>query len=72
VPLNYTENFARRRKAVLRQFLEIAYGSLKESEYIIHFAGKRGYIKDQDLVILCEHLDKIGKMLWGIMEKIEE
>jgi len=72
VPLNYTEGFARRRKAVLRQFLEIAYGSLKESEYIIHFAGKRGYIKDQDLDKLLEQLDKIGKMLWGIMKKIEK
>lgn len=72
VPLNYTEGFARRRKAVLRQFLEISYGSLKESEYLIRFSGKRGYINNQNLVKLCEQLDKIGKMLWGIMEKIEK
>lgn len=72
IPLNYTEGFARRRKAVLKQFLEVAYGSLKESEYIVQFAGKRGYIKTEDLEKLHKQLDKMGKMLWGIIEKIEK
>lgn len=41
VILNYTEGFARRRGAdckVYKNFLEIAYGSLKESEYLIYFS----------------------------------
>jgi four helix bundle protein len=31
VALNYVEGYARQRRAVLKNFTEIAYGSLKES-----------------------------------------
>ena len=40
VILNYIEGFARRKKEnckVYKNFLEISYGSLKESKYLLHF-----------------------------------
>lgn len=38
VPLNIIEGFARRGSKDYRQFLHIAYGSLKEAKYLLYFA----------------------------------
>lgn len=38
VVLNYIEGYARRSKPEFRKFLEISYGSLKESLYLITFS----------------------------------
>lgn len=70
VILNYIEGYARQRVAVLKNFLEISYGSLKEAKYIIQFALKQNYLtQDQhdDLIALSE---KIGRMLWGTLKKL--
>ena len=38
IPLNIIEGFARRGNRDYRQFLHIAYGSLKEAKYLLYFA----------------------------------
>jgi four helix bundle protein len=38
IVLNYIEGYARQRKAVLKNFLEISYGSLKETAYLLYFS----------------------------------
>jgi len=68
--LNYIEGYARQRKNVLRNFLEISYGSLKESKYLIYFSYKRKYLFDKDYRELMILSEEIGKMLWGILEKL--
>jgi len=70
VMLNYVEGFARIHKKVMRNFLEISYGSLKESRYLLYFSYKRSYLKKEKLDILDLKADRIGKMLWGIIEKL--
>lgn len=68
--LNFIEGYARRRKPVLKNFLEISYGSLKETKYLIYFSHKRKYITDlnyQRTLSLCE---EIGKMLWGMLSNL--
>ena len=40
VILNYVEGYARRRKLILTNFIEISYGSLKESKYLLYFSYK--------------------------------
>jgi len=37
VILNYVEGYARGKNKVHKNFLEISYGSLKESKYLLHF-----------------------------------
>jgi four helix bundle protein len=64
------EGFARIHKKVMRNFLEIAYGSLKESRYLLYFSYRRNYIKQGKLEELEPKADRIGKMLWGIIEKL--
>lgn len=71
VPLNIVEGFARNQRKEHRRFLEIAYGSLKETKYILHFSYKENYLsgKDyKDLISLCE---EIGKLLWKTMQTLK-
>lgn len=64
VALNYIEGSARRRKAVLKNFLEISYGSLKESEYLMSFSFKRNWINEKAYANIRKLGDEIGAMLW--------
>ena len=43
VILNYIEGYARKGDKVHRNFLQISYGSLKESKYLLHFSLIEGY-----------------------------
>lgn len=70
VVLNYVEGFARQRKAVLKNFLEISYGSLKESKYLLQFSYKRKFITQAEWQESYHFSEKIGKMLWGILRKL--
>jgi four helix bundle protein len=72
VVLNYIEGYARKRRAVFRNFLEMSYGSLKESDYLIYFSYNRGYVSKDDYQELVRFTDRIGKMLWGILNKISD
>ena len=70
VALNYIEGFARKRRAVLNQFLEVSYGSLKETMYLLEFAYKRKYIDSKNYKELLLNGDELGRMIWGILEKL--
>jgi four helix bundle protein len=69
--LNYIEGYARQSKNVLRNFLEISYGSLKESKYLIYFCHKRGYIAKKDYEELLKLSDEIGAMLWKTISGVK-
>lgn len=70
VPLNYIEGYARGRDSYVKSFVEIAYGSLKESEYLIDFSHKRKYLNAAEYDKLAALADKIGGMLYGILAKL--
>ena len=72
VILNYIEGYARRRGTqckVYVNFLEIAYGSLKESKYLIYFCFRENYLKKKEYEKLIKSADEIGAMLWSILNK---
>jgi len=71
VILNYIEGYARQKRNVLRNFLEISYGSLKESKYLVYFSYRRGYLKEEEYKNLLDLAEKIGGMLWGIISKLK-
>jgi len=58
IVLNYIEGFARFRTKTNLVFLEISFGSLKESEYLTYFAKKQGYINDTDKFNLIKALER--------------
>lgn len=68
--LNYIEGYARQRKNVLKNFLEISYGSIKEAKYLTYFSYKRKYMSERDYQEIISLNEEIGKMIWGILEKL--
>jgi len=67
VILNYIEGFARRRRdncKVYKNFLEIGYGSLKESKYLLYFSFTEKYLSENEYKKLIESADEIGAMLY--------
>ncbi len=70
VILNYTEGYARKRKLVLINFLEISYGSLQESKYLLEFSARRKWIDTDAKDKLINMSDEIGRMLWSTIAKI--
>lgn len=70
VALNYVEGYARQRQAVLKNFLEISYGSLQEIKYLMDFALRQKYILASEHDKLSQISDRIGKMIWGITSRL--
>lgn len=70
VILNYIEGYARCRDKVYKNFLEISYGSLKESKYILHFSLVENYLSKDDYEKVIKLAEDIGAMLWGILRKL--
>ncbi len=72
VILNYIEGFARRKGdncKVYKNFIEISYGSLKESKYLLYFTFSEGMLIKEDYVKLIGLADEIGAMLYKIIYK---
>ena len=71
VILNYVEGYARSNKSgVYKNFLEISYGSLKESKYLLTFSLDEEYLFKEDYDKATKLAEEIGAMLWGIMKKL--
>lgn len=65
VPANIIEGYARNRKKVFLNHLEIAYASLAESKYFIYFSHARKYISKEDYEKIIKEADEISRMLWA-------
>jgi len=70
VILNYIEGYARGKNKAHKNFLEISYGSLKESKYLLHFSLIENYLTKTDYVEAMRLAEDIGAMLWGIIRKL--
>jgi len=69
VPTNIVEGYARKSKKELAQFINIALGSLAETEYLLDFSKRLGYNKSGGCEI--ENLmEEVGKLLWGFYRSI--
>lgn len=71
IVLNYIEGYARQNRKVLKNFLIISYGSLKESKYLVEFSFKRKYLNEKEFNNLFDKIDQIGAMLWGMISKLK-
>lgn len=68
VMLNYIEGYARNNIKVEKNFLKIAYSSLKEAEYLIQFSFEEKYLTENNTIILLKQADEIGAMLWKTIQ----
>lgn len=69
--LNYIEGFARRKSAVQLNFLEISYGSVRESRYLVYFAHGQGWITREEYNEGIKRAEEIGAMLWTEIQNLD-
>lgn len=72
VVLNYIEGYARFKTGTKLQFFEIAYGSLKESKYLIYFSYEEDFITKDEYENCFQLAEEIGKMLWREIESLQQ
>lgn len=71
VPTNIVEGYGRRTKNELSRFIDIARGSLAETEYLLAFSNETGYIKKpDDLEHILSLIKEVEKLLWGFQKKL--
>ncbi|MFZ5997362.1 MAG: four helix bundle protein [Nitrospirota bacterium] len=69
VPTNIVEGYARKSKKELAQFVNVALGSLAETEYLLEFSKRLGYCVayNSDIENLIE---EVGKVLWSFYRSL--
>ncbi|PJB38135.1 MAG: hypothetical protein CO106_13020, partial [Deltaproteobacteria bacterium CG_4_9_14_3_um_filter_44_9] len=66
------EGAARNTKKEFANFLYIAQGSLSELDTQLEIAFKLGYIKSNDFENLELKMDRIGKMISGLIKALKQ
>lgn len=72
VVLNYVEGYARRKPLVRLNFLEISYGSLQESKYLLKFSFDENYINQEEYNFSIKLAEEIGAMLWKDLDNLDK
>lgn len=70
IPVNIAEGAARKSPKEFRQFLYISLGSLSELDTLILLSESLSFIEKEKSDLLIEKLDVIGKLIYGLAQKI--
>ena len=70
VPTNIVEGTARQGQRELKNFLNIALGSLAEVEYLLEFSKDVGYITAIQYAELDNLRHKVGSPLWNFYRSL--
>jgi four helix bundle protein len=68
IPTNLVEGLGRQGKKELKQFSNIALGSLAETEYLLEFSQRLGYLNQDTYNHLDSLRNEVGKILWGFYQ----
>ncbi len=69
VPTNIVEGTARVHGAERRQFLRVAWSSLREAGYFVHVAERLGYISEATRLDLEAEIRQVAAPLLGLIKK---
>lgn len=72
VPLNVVEGYARQSAKSELNFLKIAYGSLKESQFILEFARDESYLTTAQIEPTLKLGDESGRLIWSKAKSLEK
>lgn len=72
VPANIVEGSSRESKKDYLHFLYIARGSLSETHYFVHLAGRLGYLSDQECEALHGQTRRTFACLHGLTRAVEK
>ncbi|MDI6736598.1 MAG: four helix bundle protein [bacterium] len=70
VPLNIVEGYGRQGKKELKQFVNIALGSLAETEYLLDFSLRLGYLTQESHKNLQDLRQEVGNLLWRFYQSL--
>ena len=70
VPTNIVEGYGRQNKGELRQFSNIALGSLAETEYLLDFAYRLGHFSEEVHRKLQSLRQEVGNLLWKFYKSL--
>lgn len=71
IPLNIAEGAARKTKKEFIYFLRVALGSMSELDTTIMLSKELEYITEAKEKELIDKLDLIGKLIYGLVKKLE-
>lgn len=71
IPVNIAEGAARKSSKEFIQFLHISMGSMTEIDTLLLLSIELGFINRNESEVLLEKLDHIGKLIYGLIKKIE-
>jgi four helix bundle protein len=71
VPTNIAEGCKREGQQDFARFLNIAEGSLSETEYLVMLARDLGYVHRKESDRLLAEISEIGAMLHSLRAKVE-
>jgi four helix bundle protein len=69
VILNIVEGFARQTPNEFRRFLLIAFGSVKETKYLLYFSKEQKYYSEEKYQEVLMVAEEVSKILWSIIHK---
>lgn len=72
VPTNIAEGSKRRHSADYARFLNVAEGSLAETEYLLILGKDLGYVGGDEAAKHLAEMDEIARMLNGLRSKVEK
>ncbi len=72
VPTNIAEGSKRLGRQEFARFLNIAEGSLAETEYLLMFSRDLGYLGDQGSKASLAEADEIARMLNALRAKVQQ
>ncbi|MCG2726829.1 MAG: four helix bundle protein [Elusimicrobia bacterium] len=70
VPVNIVEGTGRQGRKELKNFLNIALGSLAETEYLLEFCKDIGYLNEEKFFNLEQLRSDTGKLLWSFYKSV--
>lgn len=71
IPANLAEGYTRKSSKEFKQSINIARGSLAETEYLLLLSKDLGYINKKDYLELDKKVEEVGKMLFGLFKSID-
>ncbi len=70
IPTNIAEGYGRQGKKELRQFVNIALGSLAETRYLLDFSSRLKYLSTEQYGRLESLAQEVGKLLWKFYKSL--
>ncbi len=71
IVLNIVEGMGRQHPKELKQFINISLGSHAETEYLLEFSKKLGYLTEEKYRELENRRAEVGKLLWSFYKSLK-